>query len=97
MLTMSCSMRDDVESLEYVVGNAYCLDILDWMGYIGCGHQRNDNLELACFLPAAAPHSSGGNHHLSAAPSLTFVPLELPSLEFSNLQENRLCAHGRVY
>ena len=30
-------MRDDVESLGYVVGNAYCLDILDWMGYIGCG------------------------------------------------------------
>ena len=27
-------MRDDVESLEYVVGNAYCLDILDWMGYV---------------------------------------------------------------
>ena len=31
MLTMSCLMRDDVESLGYVVGNAYCLDILDWI------------------------------------------------------------------
>lgn len=55
MLTMSCSMRDDVESLEYVVGNAYCLDILDWMGYIGCRLNRSDNPRVAMFSPYRPP------------------------------------------